>query len=348
MDQKYMCDLVQTCDMKFNLAKPCGPQSSRDFDSGFIGNSDHVIDLMGAPAGDVSEPRLYEHQLPVPFCHADPSSNQLEGRWILPCDFPCSEVGATDDAEMLKWCKWSSAYWKPYKCIYPPLAFMEDWLRSCAMEKSFVFIGDSTIRALFNRLADLMGLETTPLRHHGYFAQMDGSTGIFYNYSLFRNEPIDSSSKPGHSRLTDTLDGVLTSLPPLYIAYPRQVVFVFGSITLDSSHVEEISHWMRHNGLKHYKMIFKSRGYKGSESNAQYIINHHRDIMRTKQTVLENGFTYLDAYNITMSGWHLVEKDSTRCQFARHLPDNPPGHRVVGQANEAILKSLLTQTCFDA
>eukprot|EP01135_Chromosphaera_perkinsii_P000690 Nk52_evm2s150 gene=Nk52_evmTU2s150 len=355
-DSKYMCDVVQTCELKYNLGLPCGPHASWDYDSAYLGESSTVMKTYAAHRVneglmDVSAigSEMFSNKRKKPLCSSAPSGDgpNFKGRWILPCDFPCSEISSYTDVEMMKWCDWSSAYWKPYDCILPKLELKEEWLGECAAKRTFVFVGDSTVRAIANKITDFLGLDTTPLRHHGYFEQLKDGHGVFYNYTMMKDEPMaDNKGAPGFAKLSHTLDEIMTKIPPLYLSHPREVVFLVGAITLEESHVHEMVKWMEKNGKSNFKVVFKSRGYKGSESDPHYIINHHREIMNTKKAIVDNGFYYVDAYNTTMSGWHLVEKDSSLCHFSKHITTNPQGHRIIGKGNDALTSAFLTQVCF--
>ncbi|KJE89838.1 hypothetical protein CAOG_01263 [Capsaspora owczarzaki ATCC 30864] len=107
-----------------------------------------------------------------------------EGRLLIRCSTPCDSIQEDDPG--MQTCDWSTMRWHVPGCRS---AWMMSGphraeLEQCIRNKAMVFIGDSTLRTEFHRLAEISGTDLwTPLSNSFYHEQVFTATDLAPEYN---------------------------------------------------------------------------------------------------------------------------------------------------------------------
>ena len=225
INESYLCFIEQACEQKFISERTqCGYYK------------------VNRSLGEAIEKRRGE----LPLCSASNYGKPevvgaSSGRWLVTCQKPCRDIaplvkGSVQESKKdvhLNSCNWAEAEYFRDSCNARDFVSFQNEFTKCIEKKTFLFVGDSTLREVMNGVIDAVGYAPTPENHHSKYDLSSRGVGLFFDYSNF-----------GTLDVADSIDYLLDTVPDRYLQADREVVLVVGGITMNAERVEELYTWV--------------------------------------------------------------------------------------------------------
>eukprot|EP01135_Chromosphaera_perkinsii_P011055 Nk52_evm14s2325 gene=Nk52_evmTU14s2325 len=249
--QRFSCFLEQTCERKFLKH----PDLKHEWRCGYVSTDDRGGESKEKESAVLEGKKGEQEFLCSGWEYAKAFSlTEPSGRWLVTCNKPCAEIKRPKDDHEGRYhsemCDWSSATYqrlrggviagtgdgtpKQKACAARPVIKKD--VHSCLKGRTFVFVGDSTLRGIMNGVLDRGQLKPTPTAHHDFYILRNSQNDVAVYFEYFSNANT--------LELGDSIEFLLDKIPEKMLQKPREVVLVVGGITMTPEMVENLHDWL--------------------------------------------------------------------------------------------------------